>query len=83
MNIGNVKIEGKALLAPMAGVADRAFVDVSVATVARQYGIFMLRYSNLIQSIATRACMIWHASNQSSSTIPVHSGFAERSSAYS
>ncbi len=70
-------------LAREVGVADRAFVDVSVATVARQYGIFMLRYSNLIQSIATRACMIWHASNQSSSTIPFHSGFAERSSAYS
>ena len=40
-------------------------------------------YSNRIQSTATRACMIWHASNQSSSTMPFQSGFAARSSAYS
>ena len=31
MNIGNVQIEGKALLAPMAGVADRAFRELCVS----------------------------------------------------
>ena len=31
MNIGTVKIEGKALLAPMAGVADRAFRELCVS----------------------------------------------------
>ena len=59
MNIGNVKIDGLSALAPMAGVADRAFREVCVGygasyvvgEMASSKGITSVSYTHLVLSV--------------------------------